>query len=97
MYVVRNVFKCKAGEAKHLVTKFKSVFDVMQEHGFNNPRIMTDTVSNYWTVVFEVEVETPGAYFDATDNMPREDERMKGMDGYMDHVESGYREIFKVE
>lgn len=95
MFVIRDVFNCKPGEAKHLVKKFKTVMPLMKEMGASGARVMTDAVSTYWTVVLEIEVESVGAWMEAMAG-PQDDERMKAMQGYMDHITGGYREIFKV-
>lgn len=96
MFVIRDVFQCHPGQAKHLVQKFKAVMPLMQEMGASGARIMTDAVSTYWTVVLEIEVESVGAWMEVMAG-PQDDERMKAMQGYMDHVIGGHREIFRVE
>ena len=58
MYVIRDTFQCKPGMAKELVKKFKQTITFMKEQNLRNARVMTDVVSNYWTVVLELEVET---------------------------------------
>jgi hypothetical protein len=57
---------------------------------------MTDTVAGYWTVVCETEVEDLKTYFDmgASRPSPEAEEAMKG---YMDLVNGGRREIFRIE
>jgi hypothetical protein len=58
MYVIRDTFQCKPGMAKELVKKFKQTIPFMKEQNLRNARVMTDVVSNYWTVVLELEEET---------------------------------------
>ncbi|MDN3669465.1 hypothetical protein QWY93_08990 [Echinicola jeungdonensis] len=94
MYVVRDIFNTKPGKAKELVKKFKKSFESFKQSGFK-VRIMTDTVSTYWTVVLEIEVEDLKLYFDMA--RERNPEMEKAMEGYMELVKGGRREIFKVE
>jgi len=65
-------------------------------------RLMTDfTGARYWTLVAEMEVESLAAFeksmqgADMTEEMQKEFGRI--MEGYHDLVESGHREIFKIE
>ena len=57
---------------------------------------MTDVVSNYWTVVLELEVETLADFENQKDftSQPKVNEIMKD---YMTLVEGGKREIFNIE
>ena len=94
MYLVREVFQTKPGKAKDLVKIFKEAGKIME--GMGNTRIMTDAVSNYWTVILEMEVENLAAWekMAGTTQKPEVKEIMKD---YMTLVEGGYREIFKIE
>ena len=96
MYLIRDTFQCKPGMAKELVKKFKLTSPFMKEQNFNNVRIMTDVVSNYWTVVLELEVETLADFENhkGFTSQPKVQEIMKD---YMSLVEGGKREIFNVE
>jgi CobQ-like glutamine amidotransferase family enzyme len=82
--------------AKELVNKFKQTIPFMKEQNFNNVRIMTDVVSNYWTVVLELEVETLADFENhkGFTSQPKVQEIMKD---YMTLVEGGKREIFNIE
>jgi hypothetical protein len=59
-------------------------------------RIMTDAVSNYWTVIIEMEVESLAVWekMAGTTQKPEVKEIMKD---YMTLLEGGHREIFKIE
>lgn len=97
MFVVRDVFKCKPGQAKNVIERFKKSMGLLESgEGFNGFRILVDYVASYWTVVLESEVEDL-AQFDR--HMREWGERadvQEVMRGYMDSVESGYREIFRI-
>jgi hypothetical protein len=96
MYLVRDVFRTKPGMAKELVKKFKQTFPFMEKAGFKSPRIMTDAVASYWTVVLEGEVESL-AEFEKHEGFTSQPEVKDIMKDYMELVETGYREIFKME
>ena len=96
MYVVRDTFQCKPGKAKDLVNIFKQTIPIMEEYNYKNPRILTDMVSNYWTVILELEVESL-AEFENRRGFTSRPEVKEIMKDYMSLVEGGNREIFKVE
>ena len=98
MYVVRNVFRAKPGQAKSLVAKFKAAKPAIEKTvGNGNIRIMTDVVGGFWTVVIEDQVEDLENYLGDAQTVSQHKDIGEAMKGYMDHVESGYREVFKVE
>lgn len=97
MYLIRDIFNTKPGRAKDLVAKLKHAMPHMRAPGVHDTRVMTDTVAGYWTVVCETEVEDLQTYFDlarAKSPSPEVDEAMKG---YMELVNGGHREIFRIE
>lgn len=96
MYLIRDTFQCKPGMAKELVNKFKQTSPFMIEQNFRNAKIMTDVVSNYWTVVLELEVETRADFENhkSFTSQPKVKEIMKD---YMTLVAGGKREIFNIE
>lgn len=97
MYLVRDIFHAKPGKAKDLVAKFKQLEPYMKEMGMKGMRVMTDAVADYWTVVAESEVESLDEYFDMG-RRERGNEKMgEIMQGYMDLVEGGRREVFRIE
>ena len=95
MFVIRNVFKCKPGKSKQLAEKFKAAHDLMAGMGVT-PRVLVDEVASFWTVVVEVEVEDMGAFDKLMHERAGNADVQQAMAGYMDLVEGGYREIFKV-
>jgi len=82
--------------AKELVKKFKQTIPFMEEQHLKNVRIMTDVVSNYWTVVLEGEVNNLAEFENhkGFTSQPKVKEIMKD---YMNLVEGGRREIFQIE
>ncbi len=95
MFVIRNVFKCKPGKAKQLTEKFTAAHALMVGMGVT-PRVLVDEVAIFWTVVVEVDVEDMGAFDKLMQERGGREDIQQAMAGYMDLVDSGYREIFKV-
>lgn len=97
MYIIRNVFRTKPGEAKDLVAKFKAAHPHLGELGIRNSRVLTDVAAPFWTVVVESEVDDLQDYFDAFPKRAGSAKIQKAMKGYMDLVAEGYREIWRIE
>lgn len=97
MYVIRDIFNTKPGKAKDLVAKVKQAMPHMRTPGVHGTRVMTDTVAGYWTVVCETEVEELQAYFDQARSLSPSPEAEEAMKGYMELVNGGHREIFRIE
>jgi hypothetical protein len=94
MLLIRNVFQCKPGQAKTLVNMFK---DTMARAQMTRARVLTDVASSFWTVVFETEAESLGAWEQEFEKMSARSDLRKPMEGYMNLVEGGRREIFRIE
>ena len=94
MFVIRNVFRCKPGQAKIVIEKFQKALPIMQE--IAGQRILVDEVASFWTVVVETETEDLAAFEKLLRERGQHKEVQEAMSGYMDSVESGYREIFRV-
>jgi hypothetical protein len=97
MRVIRNVFKCKPGKAKELIEKLKKANSLMKEAGaVINERVLVDEVATFWTVVIENEVEDMAKFEESMQQYASREEVQQAMAGYMDLVEGGYREIFRI-
>jgi hypothetical protein len=98
MYLIRETFNAKPGKAKELVKKFKQAIPHFERSGEGkNHKIMTDAVSNYWTVIMEYETDDMGAYFSDLRGATAAPELQEIMKGYIDLVEGGNRQIFLIE
>lgn len=93
MFVVRETFTAKPGKASQLAKVFK---DVMAEMPRMKPKVMTDFIGQFNTVVLETETADL-AEFEKTmqEYMSREDLRDK-MKGYTELYQEGKREVYKV-
>lgn len=97
MYKVRDVFRCKPGKAKELVERLKQTIPgTEREDGFRNSQILVDVVAEYWTVVWEAEFESLGDFEHHMASYGSRPEVREAMAGYMELVDSGHREIWRV-
>jgi hypothetical protein len=98
VYLVRDVFRCKPGKAKALVAMFKATLPSLErEDGFQNCRIMTDCVATYWTVVLQGEIESLERFEAHARTFGTRPEVRAALEGYMELVEGGHREIYRLE
>jgi hypothetical protein len=97
MYIIRDIFRCKPGKAKELVEKFRRTIPVMErDDQFTNIRVMVDAVADYWTVVLEADCESLEHFERHMREFGARAEVQEAMAGYMDLVEGGRREIWRV-
>lgn len=97
MYLIRDVFRCKPGKAAALAAKFKVTIPSMEtQDGFSNIRIMVDYVAAYWTVVLQAEVEDFSAFDRHMKAYSARPEVKEALAGYMDLVDGGHREIYRI-
>ncbi len=97
MFVIRDVFRAKAGKGRELVTKFKTAAPLMPSDGVHARRILSDTVAAYWTIIMETEVDKLETYFEMLNTRPSNPKAEEAMKGYTEMVEGGYREILRIE
>ena len=104
MLLVREIMYCKPGKVRPMVEKFVAMSELMEKAGQGKMRVLTDFVAErYWTIVSEFEVESLDAFekMMSGQGTPMDAESRKQMDdlmkGYHELVESGRREIFRVE
>lgn len=95
MFVIRNVFKCRPGKAKLVIEKFKRAHELMADAGFKE-RILVDEVANFWTVVVEIEVDDLAGFDRSMHEYGSRTDVQEAMSGYLDLVDGGYREIFRL-
>lgn len=97
MFIVRDVFQCKPGQAKALAEIFKRALPHFESlDGFVNGRVMVDAVAGYWTVVMEVEVDSLAGFEKHLATSGSHPEIREIMKGYMDLVTGGHREIYRL-
>jgi hypothetical protein len=97
MFIVRDIVRCKPGRSRQLIEKFKSAVQLMERAGeLKNGRILVDMVADYWTVVLEAEVESLAEFEQQMGAYSKLEDVAKAMEGYMELIEGGRREIFRV-
>ena len=98
MYVIREILNCKPGKVRQMVEKFRSISTVLKELGQEPLRVLTDVTGEpYWTVISEAKVEKIDDFFAVEQKLTANETVGKAMADYHDLVESGRREIFRVE
>ena len=98
MFLIRNVFHVKPGNARDFIEKFKNAAPHLKAAGLvKSTRILTDSVSDFWTVVIESEVEDLSAYLNMAKSIHATKEVSDALKGYVEMVNSGYREVFLIE
>lgn len=97
MYLIRDVFRCKPGKSREVAERFKRTVPSMESmDGFQNCRVMLDVVASYWTVVLEAEVETLEGFEHHMREFALRPEVREALSGYLDLVEEGRREIYRL-
>jgi len=102
MLLVREIMYCKPGKVRPLVEKFLEMDKLSRKSGMPGMKIMTDfCAERFWTVIAEIEVAGVDQFerMMRGEGMSKDDEKQmeKIMQGYHDLVESGRREIYKLE
>jgi hypothetical protein len=98
MYVIREVLNCKPGKVRPMVDKFKAMSKVLREMGHDSLTLMTDVTGEpFWTLVAEARVERIEDFFALEQKLVAHEGFRATMANYHDLVESGRREIYRIE
>jgi hypothetical protein len=98
MYLIREILSCKPGQVRQMVEKFRTISAVMKESGQQPLRLLTDVAGEpFWTLVAEANVEKIEDFFAMEQKLMANEALRKAMADYHDLVESGRREIYRVE
>jgi hypothetical protein len=98
MYVIREVLHCKPGKVRQMAEKFRQISAVLKEMGQEPMRLLTDVTGEpFWTIVAEARVETIDDFFAIEQKLMANEALGKAMADYHDLVDSGRREIFRIE
>lgn len=98
MYVIREVLHCKPGKVRQMAEKFRAISRALQEMGHEPMRLLTDVAGEpFWTIVAEARVEKIDDFFAVEQTLTANESVGKVMADYHDLVESGRREIYRVE
>jgi hypothetical protein len=102
MLLIREVMYCKPGKVRPLVEKFIAMSKLGEKMGMPPMKVMTDmSAERYWTVVSEMEVKSFQDFEDMMSGKGANEKLMQEMEtlmkGYHELVDSGKREIYKLE
>ena len=98
MYVIREVLHCKPGKVRQMVEKFRGISTALKEMEQEPLRLLTDVTGEpYWTIVAEARVERIDDFFAMEQQLTANETLRKAMADYHDLVESGRREIYRIE
>jgi hypothetical protein len=96
--MIREVLHCKPGKVRQMVEKFRTISSVLQDLGQAPMRLLTDVTGEpFWTVVAEAEVERIDDFFTFEEKLTANETLRKTMADYHELVESGRREIYRIE
>ena len=98
MYVVREIVQCKPGKVRQMLGKFKVISSTMQNKGHDPFRLLTDVTGEpFWTLIAEISVERLDDFFAMEEELMANEAIRQAMSDYHDLVESGRREIYRIE
>ena len=98
MYVIREVLHCKPGKVRQMTEKFRAISHALQEMGHEPMRLLTDVTGEpFWTIVAEAQVEKIDDFFAVEQTLTANESVRKVMADYHELLESGRRDIFRVE
>jgi hypothetical protein len=102
MLLIREIMYCKPGKVRPMVEKFLAMSKLGVKMGMPPMRVMTDfCAERYWTIVAEMEVADVEEFERMMQGGGQDAAAMKEMEtlmkDYHDLVESGRREIYRIE
>lgn len=98
MYVMREILHCRPGKVRPMVDRFRTLSKAMEEMGHEPLRLLTDVGGErFWTIIIEANVEQIEDFFAYEQTLMANAEIRKTMADYHDLVESGRREIYRIE
>lgn len=98
MYVIREVLHCKPGKVRQMVEKFRAISTVLTELGHEPLRLLTDVTGEpFWTIVAEARVPRIDDFFAMEQQLMANETLRTSMADYHDLVESGRREVYRIE
>ena len=98
MYIIREVLNCKPGKVRPLIDRFRVLSAALKDTGRPPLRLLTDVSGEaFWTLIAEVTVETVDDFFGVEQTLMANESVRNAMGGYHELVETGRREIYRVE
>jgi|SRR5688572_33047812 hypothetical protein len=98
MYVIREVLSCKPGKVRQMVTKFQAISAELTRLGHEPLRLLTDVTGEpYWTVIAEAKVAKIDDFFSIEQQLMANEGLRNTLADYHDLVQTGRREIYRIE
>ena len=98
MFVIREFLHCRPGKVRQMVEKFRALSGALEELGQEPLRLLTDVSGGaFWTIVAEAKVERIDDFFAVEQQLMANGSLRQVMADYHDLVDSGGREIYRVE
>ena len=98
MYLIREILHCKPGKVRQMLQKFRAISAELTQLGHEPLRLLSDVSGEpYWTLVAEAKVPTVEDFFAAEQQLTASERLRNTMADYHDLVESGRREIYRIE
>jgi hypothetical protein len=98
MYVIREVLHCKPGKVRQMADKMRILSAALKDMGHEPLRLLTDVSGEpYWTIVAEATVEKIEDFLAVDQTLMANEAIRKAMADYHELVESGRREIYRIE
>lgn len=96
MIVVREVFQLHYGKAREAIALVKEMFNTSSAMRANSPRLLTDAVGRYYTLIMESEYENFAAFEKSMAEETGGEEMRKLGARFSPLVMEGRREIYRV-
>ena len=93
MFVVREEFTAKPGQASKLAALFKDTLSMLPGHKF---RVLTDQIGPFNTVILETDVEDLAEFGKLMEEYGKRADIREKMKGYTELYLTGKREVYKV-
>jgi hypothetical protein len=98
MYVIREILNCRPGKVRPMIEKFRAISKAIDENGGEPLRLLTDVTGEpFWTLIAEAKVERIDDFFVLEQKLMAMDSLREVMADYHDLVESGRREVYRIE
>jgi hypothetical protein len=98
VYVIREILNCKPGKVRPMLEKFRAISSAVEQKGQEPLRLLTDvTGERFWTLVSEARAERIEDFFSMEQELMQDERLRELMADYHDLVESGRREIYRIE
>jgi hypothetical protein len=98
MYVIREVLSCKPGKVRPMVKKLQILSAELTKLGIEPMRLLTDVSGEpFWTVIAEAKLPRIDDFFAVEEQLAANESIRNAMADYHDLVQSGRREIYRIE